>query len=258
MKPPKDLYSNPEYYEIAFSFRDMKREVSVFEECFRRYSKIPVRRVLDIGCGPSPHLEELTQRGYEYVGLDRNEAALDYARKKAQALGRTSTFVQADMRRFQLDKPVDFAFTMLGSLSVETADDVLLHFAALAKALNSGGLYFLDWCINFQWDEPSGTDQWTIEQEGIKVTVTFAQERTIDRAAQLSRHKLRAEVNDHGRVLHLETVEVKRIIFPEEFLLLVRKSGAFEFVGWWNNWNLDEPIEQAAHIDRPITIIRRI
>jgi len=258
IEPVNDLYSNPKYYEIAFSFRDIKREVSVFEECFRRYSKIPVGRVLDIGCGPSPHLEELTQRGYEYVGLDRNKTALDYAQKKAKAFNAPVTLVQADMRHFQLEKPVDFAFTMLGSLSVETTDDVLSHFAALAQVLNSGGLYFLVWCINFQWDAPSGGDQWTIEKEGVKIDVKFVKESTIDRAAQLCRQKLLAGVNDHGKVLHLETVEVKRIIFPREFLLLVRKSKAFEFIGWWNNWNLDEPIEKAEHIDRPITLIRRL
>lgn len=38
-----NLYDYPEYYEIAFSYRDIKKEVDVFEECFRRFSKIQVR-----------------------------------------------------------------------------------------------------------------------------------------------------------------------------------------------------------------------
>ena len=39
---------------VAFSYRDIKSEVDVFGECIRRYSKIPVRRILDIGCGSAP------------------------------------------------------------------------------------------------------------------------------------------------------------------------------------------------------------
>lgn len=254
-----DLYSYPRYYEIAFSFRDIRREVDLFEECFRRYSQIPVRRVLDLGCGPSPHLEELARRGYGYVGLDINRVMLDYAKQKAEALDVTAAFIQADMRDFSLEGPVDFAFTMLGSLYAETTEDLLSHFAAVAKVLNPGGLYFLDWCINFQWGDRSNSEEaWAIEKEGVKVDVKFVDEGVIDRAAQIHKYKILADVDDHGKALHLETVEVGRTIFPQEFLLLVEKSGKFEFIGWWNNWNLDEPVEKAEYISRPITVIRRL
>lgn len=232
--------------------------MDLFEECFRRYSQIPVRRVLDLGCGPSPHLEELARRGYGYVGLDINRAMLDYAKQKAEALDVTAAFIQADMRDFSLEGPVDFAFTMLGSLCAETTEDLLSHFAAVAKALNPGGLYFLDWCINFQWGDPSnGEQRWTMEKEGVKIDVRFVIE-VVDRAAQICRHKILADVDDHGKALHLETVEVGRTIFPQEFLLLLEKLRKFEFIGWWNDWNLDEPIDKAEHISRPITVIRRL
>ena len=159
MEPVGELYNYPRYYELAFSYRDLKSEVDVLEECIRRYSRISVRRVLDIGCGPAPHLEELARRGYEYVGLDINDAMLDYARRKAEALGVAATFIKADMRNFSLEKPVDFAFTMLGSLYAKTTDDILSHLNSVARALNPGGLYFLDWCINFQWGEGLGEPQ---------------------------------------------------------------------------------------------------
>lgn len=254
-----NLYNHPRYYEVAFSYRDIKREVGLFEECFHRHSKIPVRRVLDIGCGPSPHLEELTQRGYEYIGLDINKVMLDFALKKTKALNISATFIQADMQHFSLEKRVDFVFTMLGSLYLKTTEDLLSHFASVANALNSGGLYFLDWCIDFQWDAPSDRDQsWTIEKEGIKIDVKFVREGVIDRASQICRHKILTDVDDHGKMLHLESVETTRTIFPQEFLLLVEKSGKFEFIGWWNNWNLSEPIEKAERVSRPITLIRRL
>ena len=256
----KNLYDHPKYYEIAFSFRDIKREVDVFEECFRRYSKIPVRRALELGSGNSPHLEELARRGYEYLGLDINPVMLDYAQKRAEAHGISATFMQADMRHFSLETPVDFVYVMLASLFTESTEDVLSHFSAVAKALKAGGLYFLDWCVNFQWGDMSDVREqsWTMEKEEVKVDVRVLNEGVIDRVAQINQHKILADVDDHGKQIHLENVEVGRTIFPQEFLLLVEKSKKFEFIGWWNNWNLEEPIEKAARIDRPITLIRRI
>jgi SAM-dependent methyltransferase len=254
-----DLYSNPRYYEIAFSFRDIGQEIDVFEECFHRYSKIPVRRVLELGCGPSPHIGEFARRGYEYAGLDINEHMLDYAGQKAKELGAAATFIRADMRHFSLENPADFVYVMLGSLYAQTTDDLLSHFAAVAQALTPGGLYLLDWCINFQWDTTSTHKQrWTIEKNGVTIDAEYMIEDVVDRAAQTYRDKLVVDVNDHGKTRRLESVEVRRNIFPQEFLLLAEKSGEFEFIGWWNNWNLDEPVERAEHIDRPITVLRRL
>lgn len=92
----------------------------------------------------------------------------------------------------------------------------------------------------------------------MRIDVKFANDAVLDRAAQLCRYKITADVNDRGKRLHFETVEVNRTIFPQEFLLLVDKCGQFEVLGWWNNWNLEEPVEKAERIDRPITLIRRL
>ncbi len=253
------LYNHPPYYEIAFSYRDIKLEVDLFEECFRRYSRIPVKRVLELGSGISPHMVELTRRGYEYLGLDTNPTMLEYARRKAEAASIPATLIQADMKDYSLERPVDFVYVMLGSLYVKTNEDLHSHLTCVTNALKSGGLYLLDWCINFQWDDASYAEQcWTMEREGIKMDVKFASEGVIDRVAQISRHKLSADVDDHGKIVHLESVEEFRTFFPQEFLLLVEQSKTFEFIGWWNNWNLNEPVEKAVRIDRPITLIRRI
>ena len=253
-----DLYDHPRYYELAFSYRDIMREVDVFEECFRKYSRIPVRKVLELACGPSPHLEELAKRGYEYIGLDTNRVMIDYAQRKSKALGIRPILLLANMTDFSLEMPVDFAYTMLGSLYAKTTHEILSHLASVAEALNPGGLYLLDWCVNFQWDEVIGEQNWSIEKEGVKVDVKFMNEGVVDRLAQTWKNKIIVEVDDHGRIFHLENIEVSRMIFPQEFLLLIEKSGLFEFIGGWNNWNMAEPIEVARGIERPITLIRRL
>jgi len=253
----ESIYSNPRYYDLGFSFRDIPAEVDVFEDLIRRHSGTPVKRMLEMASGVSPHLSELARRGYHYTGLDINPAMIAYSSEKAESAGITAGFLQADMRDFSLDRGVDFAFTMCGSLYVRSTADILSHFHAVARALRPGGLYLLDWCINFEWDQPvRGDHGWTIEKEGVRVDVRFALE-IVDRASQLARHRLSAEVNDHGTVRSFESVDIVRVILPQEFLLLVETSGNFEFIGWWNNWDLEQPIEKAKKIDRPIALIRR-
>jgi len=81
-----DVYNNPKYYEIAFSYRDIAAEVDVFEQVIKLFSHIPVSKVFEIGCGPAPHLEEITRRGYQYTGLDLNPAMLEYSRNKLRSI----------------------------------------------------------------------------------------------------------------------------------------------------------------------------
>lgn len=255
---PAELYDEPYYYEIAFSFRDVPAEVDVMEACIHRYSRIPARRVLEMACGPAPHMPEWVRRGYQYVGLDLNPLMLDYARQRAAGPGRSATWIQADMNDFALEEPVDFACVLLGSLFVESTAELLQHLTCVARALRPGGLYLLEWCIQFNWDDPGGDERWSIEREGLRVDVHFEAAGPVDHAAQLRPERLVVEVEEGDRRLRLESLEVNRSIFPQEFLLLLEKSARFEWVGWWNHWDLNTPIEQASTIDRPIVLIRRI
>ncbi|MDE0297943.1 MAG: hypothetical protein OXN17_04880 [Candidatus Poribacteria bacterium] len=50
------LYDYLAYYELAFSFRDIPREVTCFKQLFTKYAKLPVTRVLELACGPSQYL----------------------------------------------------------------------------------------------------------------------------------------------------------------------------------------------------------
>ena len=251
-----EVYQAPNYYDIAFSFRDISAEIKVFEDVIQRYSRIPVERVLEIACGHAPHLTELHRRGYSYVGLDSGQAMLNEARKNAQAVGANAAFVLADMTQFHIEEPVDFAFILLGSLYVSDTAALVSHFDAVSRALKPGGLYFLDWCIEFS---PTGERQesWDMEQDGICVTTTF-QTRLINVVEQTCQEVLTLDVDDRGSRKAFREVIQCRTIYPQEFLLFVRQRSEFEFVGWWNNWDLTRPLDGKEDVNRPIAIIRKV
>lgn len=253
-----NLYDNPEYYEIAFSFRNIPAEVDVFEECFRRFSRIPVKSVLELACGNGPHMQELVRRGYHYNGLDLSRAMLEYSRQKALRIGADVKLIHGNMVDFCLQTMVDFVYVLLGSLRVKSTSELITHFNSVAHVLKKGGLYFLDWCVQYDppW-ESEGGDSWKIEREGIQVKTTVSW-KLINRVEQTFEETITLEVDDHGEKLTIVEKDITRAIYPQEFLCLVSGLKNFEFVGWWNNWKLSQPLNQVAKIDRPITLVRRI
>ena len=104
------LYDYPEYYEVAFSFRDIPREAAFLQNCINRFSVIPVHTVLEIACGPAPHAEELVAKGYHYTGLDINRNMLDYAAHKWRHLEPRPQFLQANMVSYDCPQKMDFAY----------------------------------------------------------------------------------------------------------------------------------------------------
>lgn len=252
------VYQHPAYYELAFSFRDLAAEVDVFESLIQRYAAIPVVTMFEVACGAAPHLRELVQRGYHYIGLDLSPTMLDYARLNVQAhtADIATTFITADLRNFRLDTPVDFAFVLLGSLYVESTAELSSHFDAMAAALRPGGLYLMDWCIDFS---PSATRHtaWEIEAEGINVKALYkayplnAIEQTIEESIALV-------VEDHGTTMALQERAVRREIYPQEFLMFCAQRRDFEFIGWWNDWDLSKPLDGTEAMNRPISVVRRL
>lgn len=254
-----DCYDHPRYYERAFAFRDLAAEVDVMQACIERFARRPVHRVLELACGPASHLPELARRGFHFTGVDLNARMLAHAAAKARAAGIDAHFVQADMAAFALVLPVDLAFVALGSLYVGSTAALHAHFDAVAAALAPGGLYLLDWCVQF---EPHtlfvpGGQSWQVQDGDLRIDANVEMVPTHP-AEQLFEERLCLHVHDAGTEWLLESRATKRAIYPQEFLALIAARADFEFVGWWNQWDLAQPIAADTQpIFRPITLLRR-
>ena len=251
-----EVYRNPKYYEIAFSYRDIAAEVDVFDRVIKQYSRIPVSTVLELGCGPAPHLAELVRRGYHYIGLDLSRAMLEYAQSKAVEIHASAEFELADMTNFELAKPVDFAIVLLGSLQARNSAELVSHFDCVSCNLKQGGLYFLDWCVSFSPNTAS-VDSWEMTSGQVKVK-TIIQTELIDPVEQIYKGIFTLKVDDKNGKNVFREDEVVRQIYPQEFLLFIDARSDFEFVGWWNNWDVNQPLDGTQKIIRPITVLRRV
>lgn len=240
------IYVNPLYYEVAFSFFDVKKQIDTFEVVIKKFSKIKVKRVLDIACGPSLQLRELAKRGYEAVGLDLAPEMLNYLSEKAKEEGLRVQTVQADMCNFKLKDRVDFAFIMMGSLAFKSNEEFLSHLDSLAYSLRKGGLYFIQ---NKAVDWTSIAEQsWDSERDEIIVKTTY-KTHWKNVLNQLYTETIVLEVNDNKRKMTFKSEEDLKFVFPQEFKSLIELNGKYEFLGWWegseSTWLLDKPLEKA-------------
>jgi SAM-dependent methyltransferase len=227
------VYDEPLYYEISFSFVDVPRQVDLFEVFIHDYSSIPVRRVLDIGCGPSQQLREFAGRGYEAVGLDRSPQMLAYLKEKSREAGVRVETVEADMADFALDGPVDLALILMGTIGLMgSKENLLSHLDSVARSLNRGGLYIIE-NLNINWHSPDyGSQMWTMERDGVLIEITYSVELD-DSFNQMLRETLRLDVDDHGRKQIFEETIETRAFFPQEFITLVGINDMFEFLGYF-------------------------
>ncbi len=230
------IYKEADMYALAFSFVSGDAQVDRLEAYIREYGRIPVRRVLDVCCGPSVELPELARRGYTALGLDASAEMLAYLKHKAEAAQVVVETMQGDMRDFTLAEPVDFAFIMMGSfMYVSDTDGLLAHLACLGKALNPGGLYLIE-NMELDWANLFGPAQtWTMEREGVSVETT-SHFRLVNALEQTICHRLAFQVNERGAAREIVEESVVRLFFPQEFKSLVETQGLFELVGFFERF----------------------
>ncbi len=252
------IYDFPQYYEAAFSFRDVDRETAFLKTCIDRFSDVGVRRVFEIACGHAPHAEELAALGYGYVGLDSNPHMIEYASERLRHINPPPEFIEGNMVSFDCHRDVEFAYVMLGSLYLNSLEEMTSHFDSMAACLKPGGLYFLDWCVQFTDPLRARTaNEVVIEQDGIRTRSHF-DIKLIDSAAQMYEEVWTMKVDDHGLEKDFQIVERNRAIYPQEFRLFIQDRSDFEIVGWWCDWDLNRPIDGQSEVDRPLVILKRI
>lgn len=101
--------------------------------------------VLELACGTGRLTLPLARDGHAMVGLDASPAMLRAAQAKADAEDLDITFVQGDMRAFDLERRFPLVVLCCNSLAhLTTNGDVRAGLACVLKHLAPGGLFAFD------------------------------------------------------------------------------------------------------------------
>lgn len=97
--------------------------------------------VLEIGSGTGNLAKRFRENKQNYIGLDSSQSMIDIAQKK----NKDSTFILGNMRRFELEKPVDAIIITERSTSYLTNnEDITDTFESVYRNLNPNGIFIFD------------------------------------------------------------------------------------------------------------------
>jgi len=135
----EDWFSS-DAYDLVYEHRDLEEAERCIDLIEREADPTPGDTVLDVGCGRGRHALILAERGYDVIGLDLSERAIDVARSRAADAGLDVDFRVGDMREPVGTACVDGVvnlFTTFGYFE-DDADNVRA-LRAMATALRPGG-----------------------------------------------------------------------------------------------------------------------
>jgi SAM-dependent methyltransferase len=253
----KGDYTAPRLYEIAFDM-NRKGEVDFLRHCFRRYAKIPVRRVLDIACGTGPHLSRLADHGYAMAGLDLSRANIEFLRERLAAKGKTAELVVGDMTKFKLARPVDAAICMQDSQGhLLTNDKLVAHLRAVAKAVRPGGLYVFDRYMVSSWTDPARAWSWSRRRGRLIVRASFSALHDVNPVTQIFKERMVLEAVENGRRKVYRQTHLSRMVFPQELRSIVDLAGGFEFAEWFYGFKPHLLLDRARHPLLMVVVLRK-
>ncbi|MBI1774757.1 MAG: class I SAM-dependent methyltransferase [Proteobacteria bacterium] len=214
------LYDHPDLYDLVIA-------PGLAEGFYREEALRHEGGVLELACGTGRLTIALAGSGLDIVGLDSSPTMLASAKDRAKGAGAEVTWVEADMRRFDLGRHFGFIFIATNSLlHLTSAEDLTACLAAAARHLAKGGIFALDVfnpALRILGRDPEQrfeVGRYTHPKHG---RILLEETTNYDAAQQISRSTWffsTPERPDFVTVpLHL------RNIFPQELPLVLKRAG---------------------------------
>ena len=151
---------------ILFSWRRWLNAPAEVEQIISLLKLQPGVYILDLCCGVGRHSLELARRGFRVVGVDRTQAYLEQASKRAASEALNVEFICDDMRTFCRPDTFDVVLNLFTSFGYfEDPEDDRRVATNVWKSLKSGGVFLIEMmgkevlARNFQervWHEENG------------------------------------------------------------------------------------------------------
>jgi SAM-dependent methyltransferase len=239
---------------------EIGEEVRFLRKVWQRHAPRPVRRVLDLACGNSPHGQILARGGVEVAGLDRSATMVAAGRRESRGLGNIR-FYRRPIERFKIpERPFDAAIFMSETFPVMTANEAILsHLESVAAALRRGGLYVID--ID-RHDGPRVTTArklWrdrTLRIAGASVHVRAHSRPMPWHSGIHSIFDLECDLEFPDRAVSTRDLVPVRYTIPPTLDLLARASGKFAMIAAYADLSFTVPMENCER--RWWGVLRRV
>ena len=232
------------YYDILYRSKSYEREADAVSSAISRWSLVPVRSLLDVGCGTGRHLRALSTQGWQLTGLDRSKAMLEAARSNLAGPA-APTLIHADAARFDLGHRFDAATCLFATFCYLLGDDAPSALACVRRHLFPGSVLVLDvWHAPAVLAQGPGTRRMEVTEGDLRIIRTA--DGCLDRATGTVRVHYELAVHKDGRVVENASEDhVLRYFFPDALDSLLQDAG-FEVVTRGAFPDLDVPLSEAT------------
>lgn len=254
---PSGVYDHPFLYDLALS-GSLTREVDFLEGVFERHADLPVRCVLEYGCGTGRYLRALSRRGYETAGVDRSRSMVAYGMNRSSDLLRPPRFHVGDMARWSPPSRYDAAINMASTLRyLTTAEELRSHFRRAAEALRPGGVYVLDLVLSEPRRRPMIREEWVRTRRGYRVGLRL-RGYEVDVTRQVERVLFTITAKKGEERLSCSGTEEHRLITPDELTALATEGGLFELAAIYGpQWDLRDTRHLKDSPGRRLIVLKR-
>ena len=258
----------PSIYEFPAIFRrvhmekagEIEEETEFLQRVWTRHLRRPLRRVLDIASGNSPHGQILARAGMSVVGVDRSATMI--ARGKRESRGVTNLrFYRRRIDRFSLpERPFDMAFFMSETFPVLVSNrDLLAHLDSVGRLLRRGALYCID--IDKMDRIRAVPERRPWQQRKVRTEEAVVMVRTFDRpfpwhSPLQSIFELECEIHFPGRTVTTRDVIPIRYTTPPLLELAAKASGRFEMIAAYADLSFTTSLDECDR--RWLGVLRKV
>lgn len=129
------------YYDLLYKDKDYNGEADYIESLIKKYSLIPVKTILNMGCGTGKHDMFLNKKGYTVTGVDFSSEMIDIARINNPEM----EYHCGDICNIKLNREFDCIISLFHVISYQTTNEAL--FSAINNAykhLKKDGIFIFD------------------------------------------------------------------------------------------------------------------
>lgn len=257
------FYSKAYFYDLAFGFKDLASENGTLSALYENLNGRKASSFLDIAAGPARNAIAMHREfGLKAYAVDYSPEMVRYGLELAADSHTPLTYLQGDMRNFQLDAPVDLAAMFMASTGyLLSNEDMIEHLRCVARNLSPKGLYILEMTHPRDvFGVGSSTSQvWNMLQDNCEVSVEWGvpEDPSFDPITQTRQITARLTYTTPVESGEIVDRAAQREFSFQEMRALVALSGAFEWVTTLGAWDLVLPLSNEASAWRMIPVLQK-
>lgn len=223
MKKEALYKSLAKYYDLIYSFKDYKKEVTEITKLINEQKLSSGNKLLDVACGTGSHIEFFVN-DFDCLGVDLNSEMLEFAKEKVPK----AKFREADMINLELEQEFDAIVCLFSSIGyVKTEGNLRKTIASFANHLKKGGVVIIEPWLTKEIYRSGSPHMVTYDGENTKIARVNVSELKDENISYFEMHYLIAETNKP--VIHFVDKH-ELAMFPIDLQIEIMKENGLQVI----------------------------